>query len=105
MDDNDPPCAVCHSTSRGSRLMIPARTTCTKGWVLEYTGYLMTGKTIHEKASEYICVDKDMSIIPGTSSNNDDAVLLYLVEANCGGSMTCPPYVQGREIACVICTK
>ncbi|KAJ8315846.1 hypothetical protein KUTeg_007996 [Tegillarca granosa] len=105
MDDNDPPCAVCHSTSRGSQLMIPARTTCADGWTLAYMGYLMTGRKTHAISNEYVCVDKDMVIIPGTAPNNDNAVLLYLVEAKCGGTMTCPPYVEGREIACVVCTK
>ena len=35
---------------------------------------------------------------------NDDQSIIYLVEGRCG-SLPCPPYVDGREIACAVCSK
>ena len=40
------------------------------------------------------------------NGHDQNGRLLYAVEASChANSLPCPPYVQGREIACVVCTK
>ena len=56
-----------------------------------------------QKGSDYICVADGMESLAG-GSNNQDGGLLYVVEAVCG-SLKCPPYIEGYEIACVLCTK
>lgn len=52
--------------------------------------------------SDY-CFDSVPDTING-SGNNMDGYLVYQVEARCG-SLKCPPYVEGREIVCAVCSK
>ena len=99
--DNDVPCAVCHINKRGETLMIPAKRTCPSGWTKEYEGVLMSEHSEHS-ASEYICVDKELEVLPGGYTNQNGG-LLYVVEAVCG-ALPCPPYVDGYEVSCVVCT-
>ena len=40
--DHNVPCAVCYTSTKSTKLMIPAQTTCPKSWTTEYVGYLMT---------------------------------------------------------------
>ena len=59
----------------------------------------------HKKSSDYTCVDSDPETIPGLG-HGQNGHLVYFVEANCGSAaLPCPPYVHGREIGCVVCTK
>ena len=53
--------------------------------------------------SNYACLDSRPEVEAG-DQNNDDGRLMYVVEAVCG-SLKCPPYVDNREIACVVCSK
>ncbi|KAK3100042.1 hypothetical protein FSP39_013797 [Pinctada imbricata] len=101
--DKDVPCAVCRIIGSTSILMIPGKTKCENSWSEQYSGYLMSGRYLHKAASQYICVDKDAEVIPG-SSTPTDGVLVYPVEVRCG-SLKCPPYSEGRELACVVCSK
>ncbi|XP_066275298.1 short-chain collagen C4-like [Branchiostoma lanceolatum] len=101
LHDRDVPCAVCHSLSRRAQLMIPARKTCPEGWTWEYGGYLMTGHHTHRR-TEFVCMDGEPEVLPGGEGDRKGA-LFYVVEARCG-SLPCPPYVEGRELTCVVCT-
>ncbi|KAL3874763.1 hypothetical protein ACJMK2_037733 [Sinanodonta woodiana] len=100
--EDDVPCCVC-KTFRSSTLMIPGRTQCFPGWTMEYSGYLMSGYHGHNGATNYVCVDANPEARRG-SSGNHDGHLLYVVQAVCG-SLPCPPYVDGRVLTCVICSK
>ena len=101
---DDTPCAVCRTT-RSSVIMIPGRNQCYNGWTIEYHSYLMSGREGHTSASEFICVDKDPEVLTGGDHTVDKhGKLLYFVEARCG-SLSCPPYVNGRELTCVVCSK
>ena len=103
--DKNVPCVVCQSIGRVSALRIPGRVDCFEGWIKEYDGYLMGEHHDHKKSSDYTCVDSHPEVIQGNSQDQDGR-LLYFVEANChSASLPCPPYVHGREIPCVICTK
>lgn len=103
--DNNVPCVVCQSVGRFATLRIPGRTNCYSGWTKEYFGYLMAGYHGHAKSTDYTCVDSYPKSITGKSADQDGH-LLYPVEANCyKGSLPCPPYETGKEIACVVCTK
>lgn len=97
----DVPCSVCH-TKRAAVLMIPGRNKCYDGWTLEYHGYLMAGHDIHF-ATEFVCLDADPeALLSGIEDQNGK--LFYFVEARCG-SLRCPPYVNGRELTCAVCSK
>ena len=101
LDDNVP-CSVCRS-SRSSVLMVPGRNTCLNGWNLEYAGYLAAGYHTHPAASEYVCLDANPdTLIAGFADQN--GILFYLVEGICG-SLECPPYENGRELTCAVCSK
>jgi hypothetical protein len=99
--DADVPCCVC-STRRNSIMMIPARNQCYDGWTLEYHGYL-TGGFDNHYASDFVCLDVEPETIAG-SSENKNGKLFYFIEARCG-SLKCPPYVNGRELTCAVCSK
>lgn len=98
----DAPCAVCW-IERGSVLIIPGKLTCPAGWSKEYSGYLAAGDFNNIAASEYVCLDKEFELIPG-GEENLNGKLFYIAEAICG-SLPCEPYVNGRELTCVVCSK
>ena len=100
---DDLPCALC-TTRRSLAHMFPGRASCFPGWTLEYAGYLMASYKGKAHSTEYICVDAKLEAILG-GELNDHLNVLYLVEAKCGSSIHCPPYVGGREIACAVCSK
>ena len=101
--DNDVPCAVCRST-RSSVLMVPAKNQCHPGWTHEYHGYLSAGYHKHAAASEYVCVDREAEWLNGGKTTNHNGKMFYFVEGRCG-SLQCPPYENGKELTCVVCTK
>ncbi|XP_060580945.1 uncharacterized protein LOC132737625 [Ruditapes philippinarum] len=102
LNDEDAPCSFCRSP-RSSVAMFPGRLECFSGWTKEYSGYLVSGAHHHTSASEYICLDSDAEMLAGGVANTDGRVI-YLVEGICG-TLKCPPYVQGRELTCVVCSK
>ncbi|XP_060569468.1 uncharacterized protein LOC132727890 [Ruditapes philippinarum] len=102
LNDHDAPCSVCQ-TPRSSVLMIPGRQECFPGWTKEYSGYLVAGAGQHRAATEYICLDGEAENISPELGNTDGKVM-YLVDAVCG-TLRCPPYIQGRELTCVVCSK
>ena len=102
LQNNDAVCVLCFVPTRSTQAMIPARRECPAGWIMEYRGYLAT-QHISEGRNQFICLDEAPEAVPGSFANNDGA-LLYPVEGNCG-SLPCPPYVNGWELTCVVCTK
>ncbi|XP_025108159.1 short-chain collagen C4-like [Pomacea canaliculata] len=101
-NDLDPLCAVCRSP-RATIVMVPAASACLAGWTVEYSGYLMAGHHTHTAATEYICVDREQHTRTG-SDKNDNGKYFYYVTAECG-SLPCPPYVSGKVLPCVVCSK
>ena len=100
--DQDAPCAVCEVQGRSQVLMIPAKKTCPAGWTLEYEG-LLASQHFTNTNSEFICVSSGMEVRPDGGANRNGGTL-HIAEAQCG-SLPCPPYVNGYELACVVCTK
>lgn len=92
-----------NSTRNNRKLSILARKTCYKGWKLEYRGYLMAGYYGHSAGSKFTCIDTNPDTLHGGHASMD-GYLFYLVEAQCG-SLKCPPYVNGRVLVCVVCSK
>ena len=103
LHNHNVPCAACHVTTRSAQLMIPGIDRCPGGWTSEYTGWLMSERHNH-KRTMYVCVDKDAQALPGLRADNDDT-LLYHTSVNCNHGIPCPPYVNHKDLACVVCTK
>ncbi|XP_022292590.2 uncharacterized protein LOC111103545 [Crassostrea virginica] len=101
--NHDVPCAVCLVRNRSVTKMFPGRKTCYKGWKLEYNGYLMAGYHGQKAGTMYSCVDSAPDTVHGGHTNKN-GYLFYLVEARCG-TLKCPPYVEGRELVCAVCSK
>ncbi|XP_072022152.1 short-chain collagen C4-like [Amphiura filiformis] len=104
--DHDVPCAVCE-VNRGKILMIPATNICPSGWIREYYGYLMSEYYNRGSPTEFVCVDRNPDVVPGTGDNRQ-GVHLCPVEGRCDydrGSLPCGPYVNGAELSCVVCSK
>ena len=83
--------------------ILVARKTCYSGWKLEYQGYLMAGYYGAQGPSKYTCVDHHPDALHGGRPNMNGK-LFYFVEAVCG-SLKCPPYVNGRELVCAVCSR
>ena len=97
------PCAVCYTSTKSVKLMIPARTSCPSSWTIEYKGYLMTNHYSYKNNAVYECVDENPESIDGSGAGNDGA-LFHFTRSTCNG-LPCPPYVNNRAITCVVCTK
>ena len=103
VNEQDIPCAVC-KTSMSVNVMIPARNVCYPGWTEEYRGYIMAGSiAVQHTGTNHICVDWEPDFVPHGGSNDNEHIV-YIVEGRCG-SLPCPPYVQGRELTCVVCSQ
>ena len=99
---HDAPCAICYTPTRTAKITIPARTSCPDSWTKEYYGYLMTDKYSHSSRVP-VCVDVNAESVAGSAVQNGRS-LLYFLETTCTG-IRCPPYSNGAEIACAVCTK
>ncbi|KAH3773687.1 short-chain collagen C4-like [Dreissena polymorpha] len=96
----DVPCAVCLARRKTS-LMIPGRTSCYAGWTKEYQGYLMA-EYYNYQGKGYVCMDKLAEGFDSLSGNENGA-LFHATEGRCG-ALRCPPYINGAELACVVCS-
>lgn len=106
LNDYDVPCVVCQSIGRPVSLRIPVQTDCYSGWITEYRGYLLTANEYAKKSSDFVCVDSDADVVPGTQGSDNSRSFLSTVGVACTSvAPWCPPYVHEREIPCVMCTK
>lgn len=96
-------CAVCDLTLASSTMMIQGRKTCYGNWRMEYTGYLMGGHPSNTANPEYVCIDGNPDHIKVHSLTNEG--ILYSVYSKCNGATSCPPYVDGRDMTRVVCSK
>ena len=103
LNHHDAPCAVCYSSTKTVKIMIPAKTTCPSSWTIEYVGYLMSEYHTHQRNSVYECVDKNAEALPGSAPERYSSVM-YFVKATCIG-IPCPPYNTKKALTCVVCTK
>ncbi|XP_067932884.1 uncharacterized protein [Watersipora subatra] len=104
MGNQNVPCSRCYLPSRSTTIMIPAKRTCPSSWNKEYEGYLMSGQRSHKRAYNYVCMDKEPEALTGLHANLDGA-LFYFVQGSCRYLGTCPPYIDGAKLACVVCSK
>jgi len=99
----DMPCAVCQIPTKSHQLTIPGVDNCPPGWTLEYDGFLVSSLIAQQKA-DYTCLDKSPETVPNGIPDTASRYV-YPVEAVCGGSLPCPPYIGGYAIPCVVCSK
>ncbi len=104
LQDHNVPCAACHVTTRSAQLMIPGTDQCPGGWTSEYTGWLMSERYSSKGRTMYVCVDKDGQALPGLGAENDGASM-YHTTVDCNVGIPCPPYVDSKDLTCVVCTK
>ena len=97
------PCAVCYAKGKNAQIMIPALTSCPRHWKTEYGGYMMAERYSFAGRISYMCVDKNAEAAD-EGNKDENGNLAYVVEGICG-SLPCPPYVNGRELTCVVCTR
>ena len=57
----------------------------------------------HQRTS-YKCVDGHPQSVTGLPGNKNGA-LFYFVAAECEFTGHCPPYINGAELTCVVCTR
>ena len=101
---HDAPCSVCYASTRIAKITIPGRTSCPPLWTMEYNGYLMTDKLdTNHRSRVPVCVDVNAETVPESAIATTTS-LLYFIETTCTG-IDCPPYADGSEVACVVCTK
>ncbi|XP_033124274.1 uncharacterized protein LOC117122697 [Anneissia japonica] len=102
-------CAVCLA-NRSAIFVMPAKSTCPSDWTLEYSGYLM-GAREDRKRAEFVCVDGNAAGREGTTNANTNIATsqIFIAETRCVGGTTgglpCPPYVNGAELPCAVCTR
>ena len=98
--DNDAPCAVCYVALRSTMILIPGRKTCYPGWTTEYSGYQMSVIGTHT-----ICIDEEPEGIAGGEARGNYMKRMFFTKIRCGTNTLCPPYVEERQLTCVVCTK
>ncbi|GAB1602051.1 uncharacterized protein LOC115211015 [Argonauta hians] len=103
LHDQNVPCSVCEIKVPSTTLMIPGRVSCPPMWYSEYSGYIMSAHYSHKGRNQYICVDGEPEGTTG-GYKNENGNLLYLVKV-VTGSIPSPPYIDKRELACVVCSK
>jgi hypothetical protein len=104
MIHHDAPCALCYNSTRTAKIIIPGRTSCPPSWTREYYGYLMAAAHYGSHQPKVpVCMDVNSELVPGSAGIHTDS-LLYFIETRCKG-IPCPPYFDGAEISCVVCTK
>ena len=54
--------------------------------------------------STYECVDKDPESVPGLNAWSSLSAHFYHVEPQFY-SLSCPPYDDGKELTCVVCSR
>jgi hypothetical protein len=102
--NSNAPCVVCHRSNKNSVLTVPAKKKCpTDTMILEYNGYLSSG-VWDQQRTEFICLDAAPESIPGSVADNNGARITP-AQVECDlKTLPCPPYVEGYEVNCVVCT-
>ena len=85
--------------------MVPGTIVCPSSWTREYYGYLMAARYDHSR-STFECVDVDAESIPGSAVDTNGALFYFTEIRDCDGDgFNCPPYANGVEVTCAVCTK
>jgi hypothetical protein len=98
----DAACTLCLQPAAQQVYVQWGRQTCSHGQVLEYAGFAMSSHYTHGK-SEYICVDPARATHYRSSTLNEAAALLYVVETE-AAAMDVLLYPENRELGCAVCS-
>lgn len=101
LNQHSVPCSLCMAKRKMNHVMIPGRRSCPDGWSMEYRGFIMAEAHGHAHSSQYLCVDEQPQVVPGTHGDQGGA-FIYMVETQCA-SLLCEPFILGRELQCVVC--
>ena len=103
--DHEISCSVCYASSRSAVITVPGRKTCPQSWTREYYGYMVADKhATHHRLRAPICLDAEAEAAYGSTPGSLATSFFYFMETTCSG-IRCPPYVDGAELACAVCTK
>ena len=106
VSQHNAPCVACHATTRSAQLMVPGTDQCPGGWTLEYAGWLVSEYSGHKGRTMYVCLDKDAEALRGEEASTNGALMYHAVtDCNARYGIPCPPYVNEKDLACVVCTK
>ena len=64
---------------------------------------MTTKLSADHKARVPLCIDWSAEPVPGSGDIIDQHWVVFM-ETTCDG-INCPPYSEGAEITCVVCTK
>jgi hypothetical protein len=102
IEHHEAPCSVCYTPRRSTKITIPARTSCPPSWTREYYGYMMAAAQYSNQKSKIpVCIDAFADSHHSGFARQSE---LYFLETVCVG-ISCPPFSDGAEITCVVCTK
>merc|ERR1719195_452072 len=100
-NDHDAACAVC--AYKGSATYYAWGTTeCGSGHKQLYKGNVLGEHKGHSHRKEFVCVDQAQKTHAKQSTGNQDGVLWYQVEFQCG-ALPCGPFQENKEVACAVC--
>ena len=104
IDNEDVPCVFCKVSGRSVVSTFAAATRCPAGWDLEYKGYLMATFHAHNGRAGPVCMDEAPEVISsGRGRGEQQGTEFLFVQSKCA-PLPCPPYVDGRQLACVVCS-
>lgn len=92
-------CAIQHEAREWSFLEESTVLPCGPGSIMA-TSWLTITLHLIRAGLPYICLDRDAESLPAETCKS----LVFTVEVTCIG-IRCPPYADGAEITCVVCTK
>ena len=101
----DPPNMMLDShVTRRSVLMIPGTNLCNEGWTTEYVGQISATRTHNDHhRTEFVCMGDDPEMTAYSSPDFDRGALFYPAQVICG-SLPCIPYVEDKDLLCVVCS-
>ena len=105
LQHHDVPCAVCVVT-RSVVLMMPGTNLCDEGWTTEYVGQISAESSTYTShyRTEFVCLDDNAEITTHSSPDADNGAMFYPVQVICG-SLPCTPYVENKDLLCVVCSR
>ena len=65
----------------------------------------MSERYSHKGRTMYVCVDKDAQALPGLGGHDSNVAQMQHTTASCEDGIPCPPYVNAKDLACVVRTK
>ena len=64
----------------------------------------MTSYYDHNHQNTFECIDANPEYLDGEGAD-DNGDLLYFIRVDCDRGGQCPPYIENKELTCVVCSK